>query len=121
MGKTFKAGDSITLYFGDTMRDLLSKSLRKRNIYFVDCKIIAIEGNILTIFSQTKNAKETPPYKVMGICVEKDDKHILPEGALEKLRDIDKDKLAEFASARGYDVKEFKAALKPFRKGGKKD
>lgn len=121
MGKTFKAGDSITLYFGDTMRDLLSKSLRKRSVYFVDCKIVAVEGDILTIFSQTRNAKDKLPYKVMGICVEKDDKHILPEGVLEELRDIDKDKLAEFASARGYDVKEFKAALKPFRKGGKKD
>ena len=121
MGKTFKTGDSITLYFGDTMRELLSKSLRKRNIYFVDCKIIAIEGGNLTVFSQMKNAKDNPPYKVMGICVGKNDKHILPEGVLEELRDFDKDQLAEFASDRGYDVKEFKAALKPYRKGGKKD
>lgn len=121
MGKAFKTGDSITLYFGDTMREFLSKSLRKKNIYFVDCKIIASEGDTITVFSQMKNAKDNPPYKVMGICVQKDDKHILPEGVLEELRDIDKDQLVQFASDRGYDVKEFKAALKPYRKGSKKD
>ena len=40
MKNTFKTGDSITLYFGDSMRELLSKSLRKRNSSFVDCKIV---------------------------------------------------------------------------------
>ena len=121
MGTKFKTGDLITLYFGDTMRELLSKSLRKRNIYFVDCKIIAIEGDNLTVLSQMRNAKDNPPYKVMGICIEKDDMHILPEGALEELRSIDKDQLLQFASARGYNVKEFKEALKPYRKDRKKD
>ena len=96
MGNAYKIGDSITLYFGDTMRELLSKSLRKRNIYFVDCKII-------------------------GICVKKDDNHILPEGVLEGLRVIDKDNLLQFASDHGYNAKEFKEALKPYRKDRKKD
>ena len=116
MKKTFKTGDSITLYFGDTMRELLSKALRKRNVYFVDCKIVAIEGDDLTVLSQMRNAKDDPPYKVMGICIKTDDKHILPEGVLEELREVDKDQLREFASDHGYDAKEFKEALKPFRK-----
>ena len=121
MRNTFKTGDSITLYFGDTMRELLPKSLRKRNIYFVDCKIIAIEGDTLTVLSQMRNAKENPPYKVMGICIEKDDTHILPEWGLEELRSIDKDQLVQFASNHGYNAKEFKEALKPYRKERKKD
>lgn len=121
MGNAFKIGDTITLYFGDTMRDVLLKALRKRSVYFVDCKIVAIEDDTITVLSQMKNVKDKPPYKVMGICVKKDDKHILPEGVLEELRDIDKDELVQFASERGYDVKEFKAALKPYRKDRKKD
>ena len=121
MGNTFKIGDSFTLYFGDTMRELLSKSLRKRNVYFVDCKIVAIEGDFITVLSQMRNAKDNPPYKVMGIYIKKDDNHILPPGVLEELRYIDKDELVDFASKRGYDVKEFKAALKPYRKDNKKD
>ena len=121
MKKTFETGDSITLYFGDSMREILSKSLRKKDVYFVDCKIVDIEGDTLTVFSQMKNAGDKPPYKIMGICIEKDDKHILPEGVLEELRDMDKDQLVSFASEHGYDMKEFKAALKPFRKGNKKD
>ena len=103
MGKAFKTGDTITLYFGDTMRELLSKPLRKREVYFV------------------KNSKDNPPYKVMGLCIKKDDNHILPEGVLGKLRDIDKEELAQFASDHGYNAKEFKAALKPYRKDRKKD
>lgn len=121
MGNTFKTGDSIVLYFGDTMRELLSKPLRKRGVYFVDCRVVAIEGDILTVLSQMRNAKESLPYKVMGICIEKDDKHILPKGVLEELREVDKDELAKFASGHGYDEKEFKAALKPYRKDRKKD
>lgn len=121
MGKAFKTGDSITLYFGDTMRELLPKVLRKRNVYFVDCIIVTVEDDTMTVISQMKNAKDTPPYKVMGICLKKDDKHVLPEGALEELREVDKDQLQEFASGHGYDIKEFKAALKPFRKDHKKD
>ena len=121
MGNAYKIGDSITLYFGDTMRELLSKSLRKRNIYFVDCKIIAIEGDTLTVLSQMKNSNDKPPYKIMGICVKMDDNHILPEGVLEGLRVIDKDNLLQFASDHGYNAKEFKEALKPYRKDRKKD
>ncbi len=121
MGKAFKTGDTITLYFGDTMRELLSKSLRKRNVYFVDCVIVAIEDDNITVLSQMRNTKDKPPYKVMGICVKKDDKHILPEGALEELREVDKDQLVKFASDRGYNVKEFKEAIKPYRKDRKKE
>ncbi len=121
MGNAFKLGDSITLYFGGTMRGLLPKALRKQNIFFVDCRIVAIDSDTITILSQTKNAKDIPPYKVMGLCVKKDDKHVLPEGALEKLRDVEKDQLEQFASAHNYNVKEFKEALKPYRKGRKKD
>ena len=121
MGKTFKTGDSITLYFGDTMREILSKNLRKRNVYFIDCEVVAVEGDTITVLSKMKNSKDDPPYKVMGICVKKDDNHILPEGALEELRSVDKDQLAQFASDHGYNAKEFKAALKPYRKDRKKD
>ena len=121
MGKAYKIGDTVTLYFGDTMRELLSKALRKKNIYFVDCKIVAIEGDTLTVFSKMKSSKENQPYKVMGICVTKDDNHILPEGALEQLRNIEKEQLNEFALEHGFNTKEFKDALKPYRKGYKKD
>lgn len=121
MGNTFKTGDLITLYFGDTMRDLLSKSLRKRNVYFVDCRIIDVEDDTITVLSQMKNTKDNPPYKIMGLCITKDDKHILPEGVLEELRYVDKERLESFASDRGYNAKEFKAALKPYRKDRKKD
>ncbi len=121
MGKAYKIGDTVTLYFGDAMRELLSKPLRKKNIYFVDCKIVAIEGDNLTVFSKMKSSKDNPPYKVMGICVTKDDNHILPEGALEELREIEKEQLIEFASGHGFNAKEFKDALKPYRKGHKKD
>ena len=121
MGKAFKTGDLITLYFGDTMRELLSKPLRKKDVYFVECKIVAVEGDTLTVLSQMRNAKDKPPYKVMGICIKMDDKHVLPQGALEELREIDKDELVKFASDHGYDAKEFKAALKPFRKDRNKD
>lgn len=121
MGNTFKTGDSVAIYFGDTMRELLSKPLRKKGVYFVDCKIVAIDGDTLTVLSQMRNSKDKLPYKVMGLCINKDDKHILPEGVLEELREIDKDELEKFASGHGYDAKEFKAALKPYRKDRKKD
>ena len=121
MGKAFKTGDTITLYFGDTLRELLSKPLRKQSVYFVDCEVVSIGDDTITVLSKMKNIQDKPPYKVMGLCVKKDDQHILPEGVLEELRDIDKDQLVDFASERGYDVKEFKAALKPFRKDRKKD
>ena len=121
MGKQFKTGDTITLYFGDTMRELLSKPLRKQEVYFVDCKIIAIEDDNITVLSQMKNPKDNPPYKVMGLCIKKDDNHILPEGVLGKLRAIDKEELVKFAADHGYNAKEFKAALKPYRKDCKKD
>ena len=121
MENTFKTGDSVAIYFGDTMRELLSKPLRKKGVYFVDCKIVAIDGDTLTVLSQMRNSKDKLPYKVMGLCINKDDKHILPEGVLEELREIDKDELEKFASGHGYDTKEFKAALKPYRKDRKKD
>ena len=121
MGKAFKTGDSITLYFGDKMRELLPKILRKKSVYFVDCKIVEIEGDIMTVLSQMKSADDKPPYRIMAICVRKDDKHVLPEGVLGKLREVDKDKLENYAALHGYDIKEFKAALKPFRKVSKKD
>ena len=121
MGKSFKTGDTITLYFGDTMRELLSKPLRKKEVYFVDCEVVSAEDDTITVLSKMKNAKDIPPYKVMGLCLKKDDNHILPKGTLGKLRDIDKEELAKFASSHGFNVKELKIALKPFRKDGKKD
>ena len=44
MGKTLKTGDSITIYFGDSIRKLLKKSLRKKNTYFVDYMVISVDG-----------------------------------------------------------------------------
>ena len=67
MENTFKTGDSVAIYFGDTMRELLSKPLRKKGVYFVDCKIVAIDGDTLTVLSQMRNAKDKLPYKVMGL------------------------------------------------------
>jgi hypothetical protein len=121
MENTFKTGDSVAIYFGDTMRELLSKPLRKKGIYFMDCRIVEAEGDTLTVLSHTRNMKDKLPYKVMALCLKKDDKHILPEGVLEELREIDKDELERFASGHGYDAKEFKAAIKPYRKDRKKD
>ncbi|MBR6166688.1 hypothetical protein IKQ65_03640 [Candidatus Saccharibacteria bacterium] len=121
MGNASKLGDSITLYFGDKMREHLPKALRKQNIYFVDCTIVGTENGTLSVLSQTKNPKDKPPYKILALCIKEDDRHILPENTLELLRDIDKEYVVSFATEHGYSVKEFKEALKPYRKGYKND
>jgi hypothetical protein len=121
MRNAYKIGDSITLYFGDTMRDLLPKALRKQRVYFVDCTVVKIIDGNISVLSQTKNAKDKPPYKIFALCIDGDDKHILPEGTLELLRGVDKQYLEDFATSHMYSIKEFKEALQPYRKGIKKD
>ena len=121
MGKTVKKGDTVTIYFGDSMRKLLRKNLRKKNTYFVDYIVISIEDDMLTVIPNAKLSGEEPPYEFSGICIEKNDRHILFEGELESLREMSKSELYLFAEQHEYKPKEFKEALKPFRKGGKKD
>lgn len=121
MGKTVKKGDIVTLYFGDSMRKLLRKNLRKKNTYFVDYIVMSVDGDMLTVVPTAKVSDEEPPYEFSSICIEKNDRHILFEGELESLREISKSEMYLFADEHGYKPKEFKEALKPFRKGGKKD
>ena len=117
----FKTGGTVTIYFGDSIRKLLRKSLRKKNTYFVDYIIIAIDGDTLTVIPNSKSNDAKTPYEVTGLCISKSDRHILSEGELDSLRNSSKSDLYLYAEAHGYNPKEFKEALKPFRKGSKKD
>lgn len=121
MGKTLKKGDTVTIYFGDSMRKLLRKNLRKKNTYFVDYIILSVDGDMLTVIPNAKVNEEEIPYEFSGICIEKNDRHLLSEGELDMLRNSSKSELYLFAEEREYNPKEFKEALKPFRKAGKKD
>jgi len=121
MGKTFKTGDIITIYFGDSIRKLLRKSLRKKHTYFVDYIVIAKDGEMLTVLPNSKIKDEDEPYEITGLRINRADRHILLDGELENLRICSKSELYQFAEDRGYNAKEFKEALKPFRKGSKKD
>jgi len=121
MGKTFKTGDIITIYFGDSIRKLLRKSLRKKHTYFVDYIVIAKDGEMLTVLPNSKIKDEDEPYEITGLRINRSDRHILSDGELENLRICSKSELYQFAEERGYYAKEFKEALKPFRKGSKKD
>lgn len=122
MGKTtYKAGDTVTIYFGDSMRKLLRKALRKKNTYFVDYVITAVEGDILTVFPNSKAKDDEVPYEVTGLRIKSSDRHILSDGELDSLRNSSKSELYLYAEEHDYNPKEFKEALKPFRKSGKKD
>ena len=121
MGKTLKKGDTVTIYFGDSMRKLLRKNLRKKNTYFVDYIILSVDGDMLTVIPNAKVTEEEIPYEFSGICIEKNDRHLLSEGELDMLRNSSKSELYLFAEEHEYIPKEFKEAIKPFRKGGKKD
>ena len=121
MGETFKVGGTITIYFGDSMRNFLRKSLRKKNTYFVDYIIIAIEGDVLTVLPNSKEKDEKMPYEVTGLRIKKSDRHIMTDGELDMLRTSSKSDLYLYAEEHDYNPKEFKEALKPFRNGNKKD
>ena len=121
MAKTVKKGDIVTIYFGDSMRKLLRKNLRKKNTFFVDYIVMSVDGDLLTVVPNSRAENEEPPYEFSGICIEKNDRHLLFEGELDKLRDLSKNELYLFAEEHKYNPKEFKEAIKPFRKGGKKD
>ena len=121
MGKTLKKGDTVTIYFGDSMRKLLRKNLRKKNTYFVDYIVLSVDGDMLTVIPNAKVTEEEIPYEFSGICIEKNDRHLLSEGELDMLRNSSKSELYLFAEEHEYNPKEFKEALKPFRKAGKKD
>ena len=121
MGNVFKEGDSITLYFGDTMRNLLPKVFRKRKVYFIDFYIAKIEDGLLSVISQARNIEDEPPYKILALNVKADDKHILPAGTLEILRGVKGKYLDDFADARSYNAKEFREALRPYCNSIKKN
>ena len=121
MSKTFKVGGTVTIYFGDSMRSFLKKSLRKKNTFFVDHIIIAIDGDILTVFPNFRTDDKEVPYEVSGLRIDKSDRHILAEGELMYLSELNKSELMVFAEEHKYNPKEFKEAMKPFRKAHKKD
>ena len=121
MGKTVKKGDIVTIYFGDSMRKILRKNLRKKNTYFVDYMVVSVDGDMLMIVPNAKQDDGKMPYEFSGICIEKNDRHILFEGELDSLRKSNKNELSLFADEHYFKPKEFKEALKPFRKGDKKD
>ena len=121
MAKTVKKGDIVTIYFGDSMRKLLRKNLRKKNTFFVDYVVMSVDGDMLTVVPNARMGSEEPPYEFSGICIEKNDRHLLFEGELDRLRESSKSELYLFAEEHEYNPKEFKEAIKPFRKGGKKD
>ena len=121
MGKTVKKGDIVTIYFGDSIRKLLRKNLRKKNTYFVDYMVISVDGDMLTVVPNAKITGVETPYEFSGICIEKNDRHLLFEGELDSLRKSAKSELYLYADEHGFNPKEFKEALKPFRKGDKKD
>lgn len=121
MAKTVKKGDIVTIYFGDSMRKLLRKNLRKKNTFFVDYVVMSVDGDMLTVVPNARMGSEEPPYEFSGICIEKNDRHLLFEGELDSLRESSKSELYLFAEKHEYNPKEFKEAIKPFRKGDKKD
>ena len=119
MGKSFKTGDRITIYFGDTIRKLLKKSLRKKNTYFVDYIVMSIDGDTLTVFPNAIQKADELPCEISGLRISSTDRHILSDDELDKLRVSSKEDLIRFADKREFDHKEFKEALKPFRKNKK--
>lgn len=121
MNKAFKDSETITIYFGDSIRKLLRKNLRKKNTYFVEYLIVDIEGDVLTVIPNSRPKEDELPYEVTALRISVSDKHILPVGELDKMRDFSKNDVIEYAEANGFNPKEFKEALKPFRKGNKKD
>ena len=121
MAKTVKTGDIITIYFGDSIRKLLRKSLRKKHTYFVDYVVIAKDGEMLTVLPNSKVKDVDEPYEITALRINRADRHILSGGELENLRTCSKSELYQFAEDRRYSAKEFKEAFKPFRKAGKKD
>ncbi len=121
MAKTVKKGDIVTIYFGDSMRKLLRKNLRKKNTFFVDYVVMSVDGDMLTVVQNARMGSKESPYEFSGICIEKNDRHLLFEGELDSLRESSKSELYLFAEEHEYNPKEFKEAIKPFRKGGKKD
>ena len=121
MNKAFKDSETIMIYFGDSIRKLLRKNLRKKNIYFVEYLIVDIEGDVLTVIPNSRPKEDELPYEVTAIRISANDKHILPAGELDKMRDFSKEEVYKYAEEHDFNGKEFKEALKPFRKGGKKD
>ena len=118
---SFKDSETIMIYFGDSIRKLLRKTFRKKNIYFVEYLIVDIEGDVLTVIPNTRPKEDEMPYEVTALRISANDKHILPTGELDKMRDFSKEEVIKYAEDNDFNVKEFKEALKPFRKGGKKD
>lgn len=119
MGHELKINDTVTIYFGDSIRELLKKSLRKKNTYFVNYVVNSIDDDVLTVFPNTLQNSDELPYEISVIRIGKTDRHIISEKDFSFLRDCSKDELLEYADRRGYNHKEFKEALKPFRKGTK--
>ena len=66
MGNTIKNGDRITIYFGDKIRKLLKKSLRKKNTYFVDYIVLLTEDDTLTVIPNTIQKGDELPSIALG-------------------------------------------------------
>lgn len=121
MAKTFKTGDIITIYFGDSIRKLLRKALRKKHTYLVEYTVIAKDGEMLTVLPNSKVKDVDEPYEITALRINRSDRHILTRGELENLRTCGKSEFYQFAEEHGYNSKEFKEAFKPFRKAAKKE
>ena len=120
MGNAYKVGDKIIIYFGDTMRDYLRKTYRKKNVYFIEYRIAAIYEDRIVVFPEIRDRSKQLPYDISGICIAKTDRHILPTDDLSSiLSKADKEVVASYAEQHGFKKTEFKEALKPYRKSAK--
>ena len=102
MNKAFKDNETITIYFGDSIRKLLRKNLRKKNTFFVDYLIVDIEGDVLTVIPNTRPKEDEMPYEVTALRISANDKHILPPGELDRMRDLSKDEVIKYAEEHEY-------------------
>ena len=130
MGKAkYKKDSHIYVYFGDTLRKKLRKSIRKAGIYFAELKVVeddvptGVDEKVASFIavSGDKLFDDDSLYGSYGVILKENDPHIFREDDFEDLRRASNQELERICKACEYDVKEFKKAFKPFRIKDKDD
>jgi|GEM_PF-1085261 len=124
MGKAkYKKDSHIYVYFGDTLRKKLRKSIRKAGVYFAELKVVeddvptGVDEKVASFIavSGDKLFSDYSPYGSYGVILKENDSHIFREDDFEDLRHASNQEIERICKACEYDVKEFKKAFKPFR------
>ena len=120
MGKasdSYKIGDLVyVIFYGDMRKDLL-KPVRKGKVFFVEYRVIEVDGNkvIAKYGKQLCEDEEKYPYGGCGIVIEPGCYYAFSREEFEAMRLASDDELKSLCEKRGFKHRVFRKAFEPFR------